>query len=115
MDVRKNVYLIFKEATNNMVKYADADRAFFSVTGTKGNLTMLIRDNGRGFDEETVLMRPGSIGVGLSGMKQRAQELGGELHLANTKPGSSVEVIIPLKSEKSSDEESSVAAMHLKN
>src|SRR5436190_11932750 len=50
MDVRKNLYLIFKEAINNMVKYAGADRAFFSVTGTKGNLTMLIRDNGRGFD-----------------------------------------------------------------
>lgn len=74
MDVRKNLYLIFKEATNNMVKYADANRAFFSISGTKNNLAMLIRDNGKGFD-----INKSSQGNGLKNMKKRAQEIGGQL------------------------------------
>jgi two-component system, NarL family, sensor histidine kinase UhpB len=74
MDVRKNLYLIFKEATNNIVKYANADRAFFSINGTKNNLTMLIRDNGKGFDTNKL-----SEGNGLKNMKKRAQEIGAKL------------------------------------
>jgi len=74
MDVRKNLYLIFKEAINNMVKYAGADRAFFSISGTKNNLTMLIRDNGKGFD-----VNKSSEGNGLKNMKKRAQEIGAKL------------------------------------
>ena len=76
MDVRKNLYLIFKEAINNMVKYADADRAFFSISGTKNNLTMLIRDNGKGFDTNK-----SSEGNGLKNMKKRAQEIGAKLFI----------------------------------
>jgi len=74
MEVRKNLYLIFKEAINNIVKYADADNAFFSVSGTKNNLTMLIRDNGKGFDTTQT-----SEGNGLKNMKKRAEEVGAKL------------------------------------
>lgn len=74
MDVRKNLYLIFKEALNNMVKYAAADRAFFSISGTKNNLTMLIRDNGKGFNVNQL-----SQGNGIRNMKRRAEEMGAKL------------------------------------
>jgi signal transduction histidine kinase len=74
MDARKNLYLIFKEATNNMVKYANADRAFFSISCTKNNFAMLIRDNGKGFD-----INKFSEGNGLKNMKRRAQEIGAKL------------------------------------
>ena len=53
---------------------ADADRAFFSLSGTKNNLTMLIRDNGKGFDTNK-----SSEGNGLKNMKKRAQEIGAQL------------------------------------
>jgi signal transduction histidine kinase len=74
MDVRKNLYLIFKEATNNMVKYSDANKASFSIKGGKNELTMLIRDNGKGFD-----MAKETIGNGLKNMKKRAEEIGAKL------------------------------------
>jgi len=81
MDVRKNLYLIFKEATNNMVKYSGADKALFSITGEKNNLTMLIRDNGKGFDTAGPIS-----GNGLKNMKKRADEMGGQF-VINSKPG----------------------------
>jgi signal transduction histidine kinase len=71
MDVRKNLYLIFKEATNNMVKYSGADKATFSIKGEKNYLTMLIRDNGKGFDT-----KQSPNGNGLKNMKKRAEEIG---------------------------------------
>jgi signal transduction histidine kinase len=74
MDVGKNLYLIFKEATNNMVKYADADKAFFSIKEEGKNLTMIIRDNGKGFD-----VHASKGGNGLKNMKKRAEEMKGTL------------------------------------
>ena len=81
MDVRKNLYLIFKEATNNMVKYSEASKASFTISGTKEKLMMLIRDNGKGFDTTKE-----SLGNGLKNMKKRAQEIGAKL-LIESEPG----------------------------
>jgi len=74
MEVRKNIYLIFKEATNNMVKYSGADKALFSIKDKKNILTMLIRDNGKGFDTSQV-----TDGNGLRNMRNRAEEMGAQL------------------------------------
>jgi two-component system, NarL family, sensor histidine kinase UhpB len=74
MEVRKNLYLIFKEATNNMVKYAQAQKAMFVIKGEKNNLTMTIRDDGKGFDLDKL-----TGGNGLKNMKKRAGEIGAKL------------------------------------
>jgi signal transduction histidine kinase len=86
MNVRKNFYLIFKEATNNMVKYAAANRASFSVKEEKNNLIMLIKDNGKGFDTSQ-----STEGNGLKNMKKRAGEIGGQL-LIESGPGKGTEI-----------------------
>jgi signal transduction histidine kinase len=76
MDVRKNLYLIFKEATNNMVKYADADKAYFAIKEENKNLTMIVSDNGKGFD-----VNKSFSGNGLKSMQKRAKEIGGALRI----------------------------------
>jgi len=81
MEVRRNLYLIFKEATNNMVKYAGADKAMFAIKGEKNELTMVIRDNGKGFD-----VSRSTEGNGLKNMKKRAIEIGGQL-IIDSHPG----------------------------
>ena len=86
MNVRKNLFLIFKEATNNMVKYSRADKAMFTVKGEKNNLMLVISDNGRGFN-----VRQDTEGNGLRNMKKRAQEIDGEL-LINSEPGKGTSV-----------------------
>ena len=74
MEVRKNLYLIFKEATNNLVKYSGADNAYFSIKEEDKYLSMMIKDNGKGFD-------PGieTPGNGLKNMQKRADEIGAKL------------------------------------
>jgi len=74
MEVRKNLFLIFKEAANNMAKYSEASRALFSIKYSNHQIKFLIRDNGKGFDEATV-----AKGNGLKNMKRRAKEIGAQL------------------------------------
>jgi two-component system, NarL family, sensor histidine kinase UhpB len=81
MEVRKNIYLIFKEATNNMVKYSEADKAYFSIKEENKYLSMTINDNGKGFDPRTQMM-----GNGLKNMQKRADEIGAKL-LVLSEPG----------------------------
>jgi len=81
MEVRKNLYLIFKEATNNIVKYSEARRAMFSIKGEKNNLTMIIRDNGKGFNINAF-----NDGNGLKNMKKRAKEIGANF-IIDSHPG----------------------------
>ena len=54
-----------------MVKYSEANKAIFTIKGEKNNLTMLISDNGKGFDTS----QP-TEGNGLKNMKKRADEIG---------------------------------------
>lgn len=88
MNVRKNLYLIFKEATNNMVKYSGADKALFSLKGDKNNLTLVITDNGKGFNAHQIVH-----GNGLKNMKKRADEIGAEFRIdSNPEKGTMVQL-----------------------
>ena len=81
MDIRKNLYLIFKEATNNLVKYSEASEAEFSIRNEEDKVVMMIRDNGKGFDPD----QP-SEGNGLKSMRKRAADMGADF-LVKSFPG----------------------------
>jgi two-component system sensor histidine kinase UhpB len=80
LESRRNFYLIFKEALNNLVKYSNANRAFISLTNENGLIKLSIRDNGLGFD---VLQT--SRGNGLLNMKNRAAEMKAQLNIESEK------------------------------
>jgi signal transduction histidine kinase len=90
--VRKNFYLLFKEATNNMVKYSNASRASFHITLENKNVKMVIHDNGVGFDTELALM-----GNGIKNMKRRAAEIGAQLVIESA-AGKGTNIELNLKS-----------------
>jgi signal transduction histidine kinase/Tfp pilus assembly protein PilF len=92
MVTRKNVYLLFKEATNNIVKYSNASRANFHITHENKNVKMVIRDNGVGFDMENSKM-----GNGIKNMKRRAGEIGGQL-LIESAEGKGTNIELSFKS-----------------
>ncbi len=85
---RRNLFLVVKEALNNVVKHAQATRVELRMSWDNG-LHMVIRDNGLGI--------PGGAsenGNGLRNMRLRVAEMGGEIAF-HSGPGTVVEVHIP--------------------
>jgi signal transduction histidine kinase/ligand-binding sensor domain-containing protein len=75
---RKNIYLIFKEAINNAVKYANTDTVWVKLILQHKKLVMTITDAGVGF-EETIVKK----GNGLKNLYSRAAEINGSLHITS--------------------------------
>ena len=69
MDQRRDFYLIFKEAVNNLVKYSKATEAVIEVDANDHQIHLKIADNGKGFD-----MKSTRMGNGIQNMKQRADK-----------------------------------------
>lgn len=74
MEQRKNIYLIFKEAVNNAVKYSGTERIHINASLQNKQFELLVKDFGKGFEQTTA-----KRGNGLENMKQRAKELTGSL------------------------------------
>lgn len=87
-EFRQNIYLICKEALNNIVKHAYATRVSISLDNTAERFLLVIRDNGRGLSGES------GCGHGLRNMKMRARKIGGKLEVSS-KDG--VEIRLELK------------------
>ena len=96
-DVRRHVFLIFKEAVNNIARHSGCTQAEIELTIEKGCLVLKLVDNGPGFDPSQV-----SEGQGLASMRARAQRLGGELEItSNQDTGTLVLVRVPLTARMS--------------
>jgi signal transduction histidine kinase len=81
------VYRILQEAFHNIVKHSAADRARVLLDGVDGGLQLVIEDNGRGFEPDSIPYGEGrSRGLGLLSMKERASLSGGTYCLTSA-PG----------------------------
>ena len=79
MEIRRNLYLIIKEAINNLVKYSEANQASVHFTKDKKDIITLVQDNGKGFD---TLMN--TTRNGLKNMKLRASEIGAKIDILSS-------------------------------
>jgi len=76
MQVRKNFYLVFKEAITNLVKYSGASRVAISLNADNKTIILIIRDNGIG-----IPVNSETQGNGLMNMKRRAEEIHAHLNI----------------------------------
>jgi PAS domain S-box-containing protein len=90
------VFRIIQEALTNVFRHSGALKACVRLVARKEQLIVAVQDDGKGIEENVLEMRPGSIGIGIAGMRQRVKEFGGELRLSNTYPGTLVEAVVPL-------------------
>ena len=103
------IYRILQEALTNAARHANAEHISVLLEERDGIVSGIVEDDGQGFDAETVLhngLEPYKLG--LYGMQERAQQLGGSL-VIESKPGqgTTIYVRIPLKEEVVGDRENS--------
>src|SRR5262249_50841141 len=93
VDVRREVFLIFKEAVNNIIRHSGCSEARIEFLIQGGWIEMTLTDNGRGFDVAQASERNGVIS-----MRQRALKLSGSLDISSNKGlGTTLRLRTPLK------------------
>ena len=82
------VYRIIQEAVSNVLKHAKATELSIAVTHAPGRLSVLVGDNGIGFDTTAT-----SVGVGLTNIRSRAAALGAQVQI-DSAPGKGTSVSV---------------------
>lgn len=97
-----SLFRIAQEAVNNVAKHSGASTARIQLRLEDGRATIVVEDDGAGFDVEEALTRaPGAGSVGLVGMQERVALLGGRIELeGRPQQGSRVTVSVPVGPEE---------------
>ena len=90
-DLRHHLFLVVKEALNNVVKHAGASEIWLRISVRERVICLALEDNGRGFDTAT----PRAGGNGLRNMRRRLEEMGGTFEL-ESQPGTGTRIRLTL-------------------
>ncbi len=85
MDRRRQIYLFYKEVINNAIKHSGCENLYLSFRQERTTKRLVIRDDGRGFDENEV-----EKGNGLTNMRRRASDMHGDLRISSRPGGGTV-------------------------
>jgi ligand-binding sensor domain-containing protein/two-component sensor histidine kinase len=78
VNIRQNLYFIYKEAVNNVAKHADASRVIIRLTNQGNSFQMIIHNNGHPRNHNRK-----KAGQGLSNMQMRAQRINANIDILN--------------------------------
>lgn len=94
--VRHELLLVFKEALNNIVNHSGASEVHLEVKLEENRFTIIVRDNGRGFDSAGNGRSRAGGGNGLGNMRTRMERLGGGLSI-NSEPGKGTTIVLTVE------------------
>jgi signal transduction histidine kinase len=92
--VETALYRIVQEAMTNAARHGECDNIGVLLTRREGSVQAIIEDDGEGFDVETA--RRAGRSVGLHGMAERAELVGGKLDIESNSEGTTVYVEVPV-------------------
>jgi signal transduction histidine kinase len=99
-ELESTIYRVVQEALTNVSRHAQATEAVISVTERDGVVSASVTDDGRGLPETSRLGPRGDGlegGFGMSGMRERAELVGGELEWARApERGTIMRLTVPL-------------------
>ena len=88
---KHNIYLIIKEALNNILKHSQATKVDIKISNKNGNIFIAITDNGTGFNFENKI----KSGNGISNMITRGKEVNAKVQITTKeKIGTEIKIII---------------------
>ncbi len=96
-----NIYRVVQEAVNNAIKYAEANYILVTINFNDNILSVVIDDDGKGFDDSILGKVPKNTsegGMGLFFMKERMNYINGRLFI-NSIPGKGTRVTINYKTD----------------
>jgi signal transduction histidine kinase len=103
---RLALYRAAQEALTNVQRHAQAQQVWVQMATQQNCVALKVSDDGVGFPSEAK-----EATYGLHGMRERAQHLGGEMHLGTADEGGAlVKLILPLKEESQDDGDDPAAA-----
>jgi two-component system sensor histidine kinase NreB len=96
-ELETSMYRIVQEALTNARKHGGARRAIVEVVEDENQIQITVRDDGQGFD-----VNANTEGFGLLGMRERAELMGGTLHVESA-PGSGTTIVATLPAHRRPD------------
>jgi signal transduction histidine kinase len=92
------LYRVIQESVNNTIRHAAATELDISIDNNTDGISVLIEDNGKGFDPATVLSNHSATGLGLQNIKSRIAFLNGTVEWDSSEGnGTVVTIFIPVK------------------
>jgi len=100
-DVETTLYRIAQESLTNVVRHAWANRVLVELVALPYAVGLRIEDDGQGFDSNDIASRGEKRRLGLIGMQERAEMLGGSLVVQSApSAGTSIQVRLPIQWEE---------------
>jgi PAS domain S-box-containing protein len=94
-EIETAIFRVIQESLTNVFRHANTASARVEIDKQSEWIVLRVRDYGKGLPVETTTPLA-STGVGISGMRERVRQFGGELAVLRAEPGTMVEARIPL-------------------
>lgn len=92
-----NIYRIIQESLSNTLKYAEAKSAKIDLVHSENQVKLLIQDNGKGFNLQSVTSSGKAFG--LMSMRQRCNAMGAQLKIESGEKGTRIEILVPIPNQ----------------
>jgi signal transduction histidine kinase len=92
-DVEQAIFRVTQEALANVARHSGASAVTIQAEAREGALQLAVSDDGHGFDTT----RAENWGLGISGMRERMEMIGGVLTISSGPGGSRIEAWSPLQ------------------
>ena len=102
-DTETALFRIVQESLTNIRRHSGSQTATIQLTRDNDSVTLLIQDSGHGFREPPAagqLPALINLGVGVTGMRERLRQLGGQLHIESSATGTTVRAVVPVTGEQ---------------
>lgn len=96
LPVKIGLYRVLQEALSNSSRHAHVDEHYILLRSEDDTIIMEVKDKGTGFDVAAALQQQEGVHIGLAGMRERVEILGGTFTIESTPgAGTHICVIVP--------------------